>query len=544
MRPRIIPLIVCITMLAGCSGGNTAEETTFSELNSETAAPVFTEPEPVTTTETAAKEAIDEEYSYFENCYFLGGSVVDGAVRDGVLKGENTCPVMFSERLLNAKINGKSLAEHAAAQGKPYIYISVGEGDIMADVDENAYATAMAKFVRDLAELAPDSVITVLGNFPSVYHEDSIISFKDYNKPLEREITRMGLLSVHYLDISLVLEDGNSGNLCYEYSSYPAGILTEPAIEDLFAFILENRYTDVLAGESKYRYMLPDLRATRPEYTVTEGKVAYLTFDDGPSPYTEEILDILSENDIKATFFVTGISLDHEGREEILKREVQEGHVIGLHSYTHEYDEIYATPEVWLQDYRDIYKRVKDITGVETWCFRFPGGSYNNHNRNTAEIIQNEMSRRGFAYWDWNCATLDAERGSTVESCIESLKDSVYADHSVVLMHDASDMTPVYLQSVINYLRSEGYTFETVETADEVHFRRPESWGDSSKPAAADDGEEKSSSANDDGDSVHDVENESTEKTEDDGSEGDSSGETEENEENKDGETEETSEES
>jgi len=128
-----------------------------------------------------------------------------------------------------------------------------------------------------------------------------------------------------------------------------------------------------------------------------------------------------------------------------------------------------------------------------------------------------------------------------VESCIESLKDSVYADHSVVLMHDASDMTPVYLQSVINYLRSEGYTFETVETADEVHFRRPESWGGSSKPAAADDGEEKSSSANDDGDSVHDAENESTEKTEDDGSEGDSSGETEENE---DGETEETSEES
>lgn len=91
-----------------------------------------------------------------------------------------------------------------------------------------------------------------------------------------------------------------------------------------------------------------DITASRPEYTVTDGKVAYLTFDDGPSKYTPQILDILRENDIKATFFITGWCID--GKEHILKQVADEGHTIALHSYSHDYDKIYASRRAWLDD--------------------------------------------------------------------------------------------------------------------------------------------------------------------------------------------------
>ena len=110
------------------------------------------------------------------------------------------------------------------------------------------------------------------------------------------------------------------------------------------------------------------------------------------------------------------------------------------------------------------------VTGQKPWAFRFPGGSYNNFNRDTADGIIAEMQKRGFAYYDWNGATADASTEATYESCIDYLKNSINSDHEVVLMHDSLELTPQYLPEVIEYIRGEGYSFETIETADEVHF--------------------------------------------------------------------------
>ena len=103
------------------------------------------------------------------------------------------------------------------------------------------------------------------------------------------------------------------------------------------------------------------------------GKKVYLTFDDGPGPNTKKILDILKKNDIKATFFVTGKTDDFS--KEIYKRIIDEGHTLGMHSYSHVYEEIYASEKAFTQDLDKIYEYLHDVTGVYPKFYRFPGGS-------------------------------------------------------------------------------------------------------------------------------------------------------------------------
>ena len=80
------------------------------------------------------------------------------------------------------------------------------------------------------------------------------------------------------------------------------------------------------------------------------------------------------------------------------------------------------------------------------------------------------MQKRGFAYYDWNAATADASSSATYDSCMDYLQNSIGSDHEVVLMHDSLELTPQYLQDVIDYIKGEGYSFETIDAADEVHF--------------------------------------------------------------------------
>ena len=123
-----------------------------------------------------------------------------------------------------------------------------------------------------------------------------------------------------------------------------------------------------------------------------------------------------------------------------------------------------------MDDFAKVYGRVYAVTGQKPWAFRFPGGSYNNHNRDTADDIISEMNSRGFAYYDWNSATSDASSDATYDSCVEYFRESINADHEVVLMHDSLELTPQYLQDIIDHLISEGYSFETVATADVIQF--------------------------------------------------------------------------
>ena len=132
--------------------------------------------------------------------------------------------------------------------------------------------------------------------------------------------------------------------------------------------------------EEDYTKLYPNLYCTRPETQIIPAKTIFLTFDDGPSERTSEILEILREKNVKATFFVTG-NASQKG-QALMKQIVDEGHTIGIHTYTHEFRQIYASVSAFLDDFNKIYNLIYEATGVKPKIFRFPGGSKNSFNKN------------------------------------------------------------------------------------------------------------------------------------------------------------------
>lgn len=196
-----------------------------------------------------------------------------------------------------------------------------------------------------------------------------------------------------------------------------------------------------------------------------ETKIAYLTFDDGPSQaVTPLILDVLKEENIKATFFVLGTNVKQN--PDILKREYQEGHYIANHGYTHNYSKIYKNADTVLEEYNKTEKAIQEALGNKEYSsnlFRFPGGytggKYESIKKKAGEILK----ENNIAYIDWNVLTKDAEGANTKEKILSNLKKySKDKGNIVVLMHDASSKILTYetLKDVINYLREQGYTFD------------------------------------------------------------------------------------
>ena len=207
-------------------------------------------------------------------------------------------------------------------------------------------------------------------------------------------------------------------------------------------------------------------------YREDNKKIAYLTFDDGPSEHsTEKILDILNENDIKATFFTLGSSIERNPKsEEILKRMAKEGHAIASHGYSHEYSILYPNRTVDVQavlnDFEKNDKLLKDKLGKDfsTRLIRLPGG---HSSWNGTAALDVELEKRGIIQVDWNSLNGDAEgHDKPKEVLLRNLQDTVLdQDVVIVLMHDTDSKqgTVDYLQSAIDYLRGEGFEFRTLK---------------------------------------------------------------------------------
>lgn len=203
-----------------------------------------------------------------------------------------------------------------------------------------------------------------------------------------------------------------------------------------------------------------------------EQKTVYLTFDDGPSKSTPQILKILDDHQVKATFFVIG-KTDGTSKK-YLKEIADQGHTIGLHSYSHSYGKIYQSVGAFLSDYEKLYKLVKETTGVECTLFRFPGGSINGYSFGINGDLAAEMMRRGFTYFDWDVSCADTAADATAEGIEKEIVSQVKRQKSsVVLLHDVSDGKAVLeaLPEIIETLRKDGYTFEPLdETVKPCHF--------------------------------------------------------------------------
>lgn len=194
------------------------------------------------------------------------------------------------------------------------------------------------------------------------------------------------------------------------------------------------------------------------------GKIAYLTFDDGPSTtVTPEILDILNKYDIRATFFVLGTMA--EQNPDILKRIQEEGHSIGNHTYSHKYDYLYRNMDNFLGELNKTDRILKGILGEDfkTRLLRFPGGSFENYKQK----YKDKAESLGYRVYDWNALNGDSESsGRSVESLIGRLKETSRGQKElVVLMHDTygKENTAKALPSIIDYLKAEGYGFGKLE---------------------------------------------------------------------------------
>lgn len=165
----------------------------------------------------------------------------------------------------------------------------------------------------------------------------------------------------------------------------------------------------------------------------------YLTFDDGPSGNTGEILDILAEYNVKATFFVVG--KEEERYQPLYKRIVEEGHTLAMHSYSHKYNEIYQSKESFVEDLTKLQEFLYDTTGV--WCryCRFPGGSSNTVSRVDMHELIAYLEEQDMSYFDWNVSSGDASSAYISPETIvrNSTAKLQNFDEAIILMHDASD---------------------------------------------------------------------------------------------------------
>jgi peptidoglycan/xylan/chitin deacetylase (PgdA/CDA1 family) len=233
----------------------------------------------------------------------------------------------------------------------------------------------------------------------------------------------------------------------------------------------EETQTEEEAGVPKvdtaesYTKLYPDLYAEPPKSFVKSPNTAYLTFDDGPSDHTNDLLNILKEYDVKATFFLNGGTTDE--KKKIMKRIADEGHTIGIHSNSHVYTDIYSSVEAYLEDFYETYQIIYEATGVRPTIFRFPGGSINNYNRLIYEQIIAEMTRRGFVYYDWNVAGDDTSNTATWTSIYNNITvgaKKYIGSQIIVLLHDTKSKTITVVEDVIVALRDMGFTFSEIKT--------------------------------------------------------------------------------
>lgn len=191
-------------------------------------------------------------------------------------------------------------------------------------------------------------------------------------------------------------------------------------------------------------------------------KIVYLTFDDGPGQYTEELLDILKKYDVKATFFVTN---QFKKYVPLIKREADEGHVIAVHSLTHKWN-IYQSVETYLKDFNDMNDIVYKYTGNKAQIFRFPGGSSNTvsrkYSKGVVKAIASKMTEKGYVYFDWNVDSNDAA-GAKSDAIYNNVIEGIQKHKSsVVLMHDIKRGTVDVIEDIIKYGLENGYKFKTL----------------------------------------------------------------------------------
>lgn len=239
----------------------------------------------------------------------------------------------------------------------------------------------------------------------------------------------------------------------------------------------EEREEEKKEEERKEEEKKPDDRtsfAVQPGVPVgtfepSDEKVVYLTFDDGPSDKTQAVLDILDKYKVKATFFVTGHMPEYR---PMIKKAYKQGHTIALHTYSHDYQQVYSSVDAYFQDLEAVGQVVKEQIGYVPCFIRFPGGASNTISANYCSGIMSAIApmvqERGYQYYDWNCSSGDGGV-HTAEELVQGATSSS-ENNIMILCHDATtkQTTVDALPKIIEHYQALGYTFKAIDRSSYV----------------------------------------------------------------------------
>ena len=233
----------------------------------------------------------------------------------------------------------------------------------------------------------------------------------------------------------------------------------------LLFFIFIHKSKSFAIELSKNSLLSTELVEKIATITKNETKVAYLTFDDGPTTsVTPKILDILKAENVKASFFVIGKYVDRH--PEIVRREYEEGHYIANHGYDHDNSILYKSNESFKNEVEKTDIAIGKAIGVEDYCshiFRFPNGFMSPANKSRKKEVLKVLEEMQYTYVDWNCLNNDSVKKYSKQQLLNNLKKTAKNKGSlVVLMHDTKDVndSSTILKESIDYLKSEGYEFK------------------------------------------------------------------------------------
>ena len=356
-------------------------------------------------------------------------------------------------------------------------------------------------------ELIPDAVDAVCKG--GIYQEAGFAAYDNHDGDITDRVIRReedGIITYAVTD--------SSGNPAYAERIMPPAVYPPPEFElvggeELTVHVgdyrkdpgfkaVDCRNTDItdrvtvegdgiwyLPGKFSYTYTVKDdfgnsssvtrsvevLPREKTASVIPEGKVVYLTFDDGPGPYTDQLLDILKRYNAKATFFVTD-----SGYESQMKRIVEEGHTIAIHTKSHNYEEIYESQEAFFDDLLGMQDIIQEITGVKTWLMRFPGGSSNTvsrFNRGIMTRLTRAVEDAGFRYCDWDVDSGDTARIRSRESVFQRVIDSIpERPYPIVLQHDIHQFSVEAVEDILCWGIENGYSFLPMDETTPVfhHF--------------------------------------------------------------------------
>jgi peptidoglycan/xylan/chitin deacetylase (PgdA/CDA1 family) len=214
---------------------------------------------------------------------------------------------------------------------------------------------------------------------------------------------------------------------------------------------------------------IKDINTSLEEEISPNKKLIYLTFDDGPSVVTAKMLDILKENNVKATFFLIGNQIS--GFEDIVRRMHDEGHSIGLHTYTHKFKRIYSSSDTFIKEMISCRDEINKLTGTSPNIIRFPGGS---RKRMTYAFL-NKLHSYNFRVYDWDMETLDGINPKITPSRLfmQATKGCEEISPIILLMHCdyMHKNTCLALPPIINFYKKQGYEFKIItEDTPELYF--------------------------------------------------------------------------